>query len=442
VRVDLQRLGEGVFLLSALSLGFLLAVAWGLARFMARPLSALEQGTRQIASGHLSYRLEAPARRDEFGRLQRAFNAMTAQLDASQKDLEGEKSRVQAILASVGAGVVALDAQGHVRLLNDHAESLLDQRADDVIDRSVHELAERNGGAAHFWRVVARDYRRGQRSDRDVVMRRDGEDRHYHLVSTALRDVAGQEQGLVIAFEDITTNVQSQRVLAWGEMARQVAHEIKNPLTPMKLSLQHLERTMEDRSDDFEAVFHENLDLVLAEIERLERIASNFARFAVPDPTVRAPFDAAEVASEVVALFEPGEEPVDYRLELVGEPRPLLGEPEGFRRILVNLLQNAREAVLAVGQGSVTVRIDWDREPERAWVSVIDDGMGLPEGVDRLFEPSFSTKTRGTGLGLAITRRIVEAWEGTIEWERRSPRGTAFHVRLGTTEPPDLSKKA
>jgi len=124
---------------------------------------------------------------------------------------------------------------------------------------------------------------------------------------------------------------------------------------------------------------------------------------------------------------------VRYSLELAGEPAPLMGEPEGFRRVLVNLLQNAREAVLSEGQGSVVVRLDWTREPGWAWVSVLDDGIGVPgDARDRLFEPSFSTKTRGTGLGLAITRRIVEAWEGTIAWEPRSPRGTAFHVRLRT----------
>jgi PAS domain S-box-containing protein len=434
VRIDLQRLGEGVFLLSALSLGFLLAVGRGLARFMARPLSALEQGTRRIASGRLSYRLATPVRRDEFGRLQGAFNTMAARLDVSQRELEGEKSRVQAILASVGAGVVALDGSGLVRLLNERAETLLDQRAEEVIDRPVYELAEVDGAAARFWRAVARDFVRGQRSDRDLVLRKNGQERHYHLVSTALKNSVGEERGLVIAFEDITANVQSQRVLAWGEMARQVAHEIKNPLTPMKLSLQHLEHTLENRSDDFQRVFHENLDLVLSEIDRLERIATNFARFAFPDPTVSAPFDAVEVAREALALFGPGEEPVSYSLELVGEPRPLIGETEGFRRILMNLLQNARQAVLAVGGGEVELRIDWEREAGWARVSVLDEGIGLPaEGLDRLFEPSFSTKTRGTGLGLAITKRIVEAWNGTIGWEAREPVGTAFHVRLRTT---------
>ncbi len=431
VRIDLQQLGEGVFLLSALSLGFLLAVAWGLARFMTGPLAALEQATRQIAAGRLSYRLEAPARRDEFGRLQRAFNAMATRLDASQKELEREKSRVQAILESVGAGVVALDGRGRVRLLNERAETLLGVRAGDVLHRSAADLAEGGDQAARFWRLVARDFERGRRADRDLVVRIGGEERHYHLVSTSLRDGTGEERGLVVAFEDITANIHSQRVIAWGEMARQVAHEIKNPLTPMKLSLQHLERTMDDRSGDFERVFHENLALVLSEIDRLERIAGNFARFAVPDPTTRAPFDALAVARDAVTLFETGEEPVRYALETVGEPAPLLGEPEGFRRALVNLLRNARDAVLGAGGGGVTVALDWEREPGWAWISVVDDGVGVPgDAVERLFEPSFSTKTSGAGLGLAITRRIVEAWDGSIAWEPREPRGTAFHVRL------------
>jgi PAS domain S-box-containing protein len=345
-RADLQRLGEGVFLLSAFSLGFLLIVSGGLSRYMARPLSALERGTRQIAAGRLSYRLPSPARRDEFGRLQGAFNAMAEQLDVGQRALEREKSRVQAILASVGAGVVALDEGGRIRLLNDRAASLLGQDPRDVIDHPVDELVDDDGEASSFWRAVELEFDRGGGDDHDLVIRRNGEERHYHMVGTALRDAVGRERGLVVAFEDITANVQSQRVLAWGEMARQVAHEIKNPLTPMKLSLQHLERTVEDRPDDFHQVFHSNLDLILAEVERLERIASNFARFAVPDPAVNEPFDAEVAAREVVALFEPGEDEVVYSLDVVGQPRHLRGDPEGFRRILVNLLQNSREAVL------------------------------------------------------------------------------------------------
>jgi two-component system nitrogen regulation sensor histidine kinase NtrY len=433
-RVDLQRLGEGVFLLSAFSLGFLLIVGWGLARYMARPLSALEKGTLQIAAGRLSYRLPSPARRDEFGRLQRAFNAMAARLDSGQSALEREKSRVQAILASVGAGVVAIDEAGRVRLLNGRAGALLGQRSEEVLDRAVAELAAGDGPAAAFWRAVEGELA-GAPADHDLVLRRDGGDRHYTVVCTGLRDGAGEERGLVVAFEDITANVQSQRVLAWGEMARQVAHEIKNPLTPMKLSLQHLERAVEDGADNFEEVLHANIDLVLSEIERLENIAGNFARFAVPDPAVRAPFDAPAVAGEVLALFAPGEEGVAYDLEVAGTPRPLLGDPEGFRRILVNLIQNSREAVLAVGGGRVVLRLDWLREAGWTWISVVDDGVGLPDkGLDRLFEPSFSTKTRGTGLGLAITRRIVEAWGGTIEYERRKG-GTAIHVRLESPAP-------
>lgn len=429
-RVELERLGEGIFLLTALSLLFLAVVGWGLARFMAGPLAALETGTRHIAAGRLSYRLPEPARSDEFGRLQRAFNAMAARLDTGQRALEREKSRVQAILASVGAGVVALDADGRVRLLNERAATLLDQSSDAVVDRTVEELADAGGAAAPFWREVAREVMAGQRADRDLVLRKGGDERHYHVVCTGLRDGAGAERGLVVAFEDITDNVQSQRVLAWGEMARQVAHEIKNPLTPMKLSLQHLERIVGDRAPEFEEALRQNLDLVLAEIARLERIAGSFARFAIPRRTAPEPVDAVAVARDVVALYGSGDEGVTYEVEVAGDPAPVMAEREGLRRVVVNLVENAREAVEGDGSG-VTVRLDFTGDPDRARISVIDDGSGLPEGdVERLFEPSFSTKTRGTGLGLAMSRRIVESWGGSIAWERRRPRGTAMHVTL------------
>jgi PAS domain S-box-containing protein len=437
VRVDLQRLGEGVFLLSSFSIGFMIVVGWWLARAMTRPLSALERGTRQIAAGHLGYRLPPPSRQDEFGQLQGSFNSMGERLDRSQRALEREKSRVQAILSAVGAGVVALDAAGRVRLINDRAADLLEQEPQAVIDRPVEELVRSDGSAAAFWREVEKQRTRPRRGERDLVLHRDGEERHYHLVATRLAGDDGGA-GVVVAFEDITANVQSQRVLAWGEMARQVAHEIKNPLTPMKLSLQHLERVVEDRAPDFERVFHANLELVLAEIERLERIAGSFARFGATDTAVSGPFDALEAAEETVALYRHGEEGIEYRLETRGDPLPLIGDPEGFRRVLVNLLQNAREAVLGNGAGTIVVALDWEAEPAWGRVSVLDDGIGLPEeGTERLFEPSFSTKTRGTGLGLAITRRIVESWGGTIDWERRRGGGTAMHVRLRAARTPE-----
>lgn len=428
-RLDLQRLGEGVFLLLAASLAFLFVVSWWVSRYMAQPLSALERGTRQIAAGRLSYRIPAPAQRDEFGRLQQAFNAMAEGLDQSQRALEQEKSRVQAILASVGAGVVAVDESGIVRLFNDRAQDLLGQSSREVIGCSAETLTDSDG--AVFWRAVCAAIAGGRGREGELIVQGEGGERHFHFVSAPLKDATGNERGVVVAFEDITANVESQRVLAWGEMARQVAHEIKNPLTPMKLSLQHLERTVDDRAEDLDSILHENIDLILAEIDRLERIAGNFARFAVPDPTTSEPFDAVASTSDVLRLFEPGDEAIDYRVEILGEPAPLRGDEEGYRRILVNLLQNSREAVLAKGSGRIEIRLDWEREPGWARVTVLDDGVGLPEeSLDRLFEPSFSTKTRGTGLGLAITRRIVEAWGGTIGYERRPGGGTAIHVRL------------
>ncbi len=155
----------------------------------------------------------------------------------------------------------------------------------------------------------------------------------------------------------------------------------------------------------------------------------------MPNPAARGPFDALEVTRETVDLYAPGDAAVRYEIQVVGEPVALMGDPDGFRRVLVNLLQNGREAVLAQGGGTVEVRLDWEREPGWARVSVLDDGVGLPaEGLERLFEPSFSTKTRGTGLGLAITRRIVEAWGGSIDYERRPAGGTAIHVRLETAQ--------
>jgi signal transduction histidine kinase len=211
-------------------------------------------------------------------------------------------------------------------------------------------------------------------------------------------------------------------------MARQVAHEIKNPLTPIKLSLQHLQRLRREPPPNFGYVLQKNLDLVLTEIGRLERIAGEFSRFGAASRTT-LPIEPAPALLEVVELYAHQSGGLRFELDVRGRPAPVLADPDGLKKVLVNLLENAREAMNGGarpdegggGDGLVRVELDYDASPAHALVRVRDTGPGIPpEDLERLFEPYFSTKTRGTGLGLAIARRLVESWGGSImarNWE-------------------------
>jgi len=224
---------------------------------------------------------------------------------------------------------------------------------------------------------------------------------------------------------------RTARVLAWGEMARQVAHEIKNPLTPIKLSVQHLRRAHADRRPDFETILDRNVEAILREIDRLGQIARAFARFGAPreEAGTLEHVELERVVEETLVLYRGGKDDVDYMVAIDPAAPPVLARDGELREVLLNLLENAREAI----EGEGTIRISATPAGGGEWVhlDVRDNGVGIePEQLPRIFEPQFSTRTSGTGLGLAIVRRLVESWGGQISASSEPGRGTTFHVRL------------
>ena len=241
--------------------------------------------------------------------------------------------------------------------------------------------------------------------------------------------------GLVLALTDITEAARAARVLAWGEMARQVAHEIKNPLTPMRLGLQHLRRVSQaaDATVDpaVRTLVDDTVTRLLAEIERLDRIARSFARYGAPPDRTAAPLepiDLRAVSEEIAGLYGLGSD--GLRIEVTGdggEGHPVRARREELVQVLLNLLDNARQA------GADTVRL----LVGAADLHIEDNGPGIPASqLGRIFEPSFSTRTSGTGLGLAIVRRLVESWGATIGAESGPDGGAAFRIRFVPAEDP------
>jgi two-component system nitrogen regulation sensor histidine kinase NtrY len=239
-----------------------------------------------------------------------------------------------------------------------------------------------------------------------------------------LASLGPEVRGVVMALNDVTDVSRAERVLAWGEMARQVAHEIKNPLTPMRLGMQHLRRVYRERRGEFDRALDETAERILAEIDRLDTIARAFSRFAAPEDQ-NQPLDRIDLAvavGEVVQL---------YRLADAGCEVQLSTEPDSFgaarvdevKEVVVNLLENARNAGASLIQITVGA----------GFIRVADDGAGIPADLlPRVFEPRFSTTTSGSGLGLAIVRRLVESWSGRIEVESGAGRGTIVTVQLPT----------
>jgi two-component system, NtrC family, nitrogen regulation sensor histidine kinase NtrY len=238
----------------------------------------------------------------------------------------------------------------------------------------------------------------------------------------------------VVTLDDVTDVARAERVLAWGEMARQVAHEIKNPLTPMRLGMQHLRRARRDGRVDFDRVLEENTARVLAEIDRLDEIARAFSRYGMAPVEDGPPerVDVAAIARDVLELERMGSEAVAWESHIPDGPVLVAAQERELREVMLNLLENARLAHARRVVVRVSTLADGDVE-----LRVQDDGLGIPEHLlARVFEPHFSTRTSGSGLGLAISRRLIERWGGGIHAERAVSGGTILVVRLA---PPPAS---
>jgi nitrogen fixation/metabolism regulation signal transduction histidine kinase len=246
---------------------------------------------------------------------------------------------------------------------------------------------------------------------------------------------------IVITLDDVTQVARAQRVLAWGEMARQIAHEIKNPLTPIRLGVQHLRRARADKRVDFDRVLEQNVNRILAEIDRLDEIARAFSRYgsAPNERPVPVPVDVASIVRDVVGLESmaegaEGQDPVHWRVEGADVPVKALATGEELREVLLNVFENARLAGAREVAVSITANgrpAEEEDDPHRVSIVVRDNGHGIPPDVlPRIFEPHFSTRTSGSGLGLAISRQIIDSWGGAISVQSDVGRGTTVSIAL------------
>jgi len=403
-----------------LGAGFSLALALLVGRTLARPIQILQVASERVGGGNLGVRLPAD-RNDEFGAVFRAFNRMVQRLRRARRDLVRTTRRTQAIVEEAATGVIALDARGEVALANPRAERLLGV---DLVPGE--RLPAGEGVSGEFARWVELYYRDGLR---EAGMELLAGDRRLRVRARRIAR-SGSRGGAVFSLEDVTDELRAERVLAWGEMAQQVAHEVKNPLTPIKLAVQHIRRAHEDRRPDFQEILHRNVEAVLGEIDRLARIARSFSRFAAPQMAGEGPLEPVPphgVVEELLALYASGEGPVQFRGAVPEDLPPVWARSSELKEVLVNLLENAR---VATGEGG-RVFIEGEVNGAGVELRVRDDGTGIPrELLPRIFEPHFSTRSTGSGLGLAIVRRLVESWGGTVTAESRQGEGTVIRMAL------------
>ena len=452
----LRRPLQGVYLslFLMMTLMILVSATWMglyLAKRITRPVQMLAAGAREIGAGHLDHRIE-PETRDEFGSLVEAFNTMAGELAASRRKIErsrldletknlqlDERRRyIETVLERIATGVVSIGPDGHIETINSAALRLLD------LDRAIVGAAAAEVFQRDDLRPLEALLRRVQNGHTDpaaqeIAVARDGRELHLAAAASPLQREDGSFEGAVLVFDDVTPLIRTQRVAAWRDVARRLAHEIKNPLTPIQLCAERMRRHFGTAAAASRELVEECTTTIVGEVESLKALVDEFAQFArMPAPRT-VPSDLNALLSDVLALYN------GLFREIVIERRPAEGLPrvrvdvEQIRRVLINLVDNAVEALGASAAAArpdgsrPTIVVETRQDPVNgvARILVSDNGPGIPPADrDKLFMPYFSTKRRGSGLGLAIVRRIIAEHGGSIEVTDNHPTGTVFTIEL------------
>ncbi|PYQ50408.1 MAG: hypothetical protein DMF59_10850 [Acidobacteria bacterium] len=382
------------------------------------PIKALAEATGRLAEGGYGSRVDVVAT-DEVGRLIESFNQMSLQIDEQREALTQTNRYLSTVLESVSAGIIAFSEDFHLLSINRAALQMLQIGEPDARTPLAEFLT---GDLSVLHEAILELAERASRT-REVTLIRAGELRYLELSLARLS--GGGEEGWVLAMEDSTQLVQAQKLAAWNEAARRIAHEIKNPLTPIQLSAERIAKKFQNQEDDAQQAIDEGTKTIVSEVRQLKRMVDEFSRFARMPAVHLRHAQLAEILQQAASLY--GDVKPGVTVSVSVDPEiELLMDPEQIRRAVGNLLNNAVEATER-GEIRVTAR----REPHRVVIEVADPGRGVPDtDKEKLFLPYFSTKGRGTGLGLAIVHRIVNDHDGRISVHDNYPKGTRFEIEL------------
>lgn len=434
-----------IIILLLITLVIIFSATWfgfRLAKELTVPIRELALGTRRVASGDLDFRIGVDAE-DEIGTLVSSFNTMTHDLKTSKVqieegtkalqhsniELERRRRYMETVLANVAAGVISFDKKGMITTVNKSAEKMLNLQAEDVLGENYRKVLQPE------YRKIARELIKEINTSRSESIEKQMEITLEDKVSTVLasvnilRDERGEYVGMVAVFDDLTQLIKAQRLSAWREVARRIAHEIKNPLTPIQLSAQRIYKKYRSNIKGDAGVFEECTNTIIHQVTELKNLVnefSNFARMPAVNPT---PNDLNEIISASLVLFKEAHR--DIRFHFFPDPAlPIFKvDRDQMKRVFVNILNNAVAAV--DGDGVIEIEVKYDPSLQMVTLELRDNGSGIPdEDKPKLFEPYFSTKKAGTGLGLAIVSAIISDHNGYIRVRDNQPTGTKFIIDL------------
>ncbi len=409
----------------AIALTLLLSAIWigmWFANRLVAPIRQLMGAAKQISQGNLGVEVGVNPADGDLAVLGSTFNTMTSELKSQRDDLVGanatldeRRAFMEAVLSGVTAGVVGVEADGTVTLVNRSAEELLGVKEGEL---SGKKLAK---AIPEFGPLLKRAQKQGKRLVTDqITLRRKGSERIFAVRATS-EGGAKDDEGHVVTFDDITELVSAQRSTAWADVARRIAHEIKNPLTPIQLSAERIRRKYGDSITKDREVFEQCTDTIIRQVSDIGRMVDEFSAFARMPKPVMEQHDVRDTVREAVFLFQVSRPEISFELDLPKEPVTMLSDRRLLTQAVTNLVKNASEAIDSAveadperaGKGRIVTKVGV--KGDRVQITVIDNGCGLPkENRDRLVEPYMTTRTKGTGLGLAIVHRITEQHGGTL----------------------------
>ena len=426
-----------LILFSAIWLGFYMA------RGITIPIQQLAEGTRRIAEGNLDFQLGIQAK-DEIGVLVQSFNTMTQELRESRVniqqahenlkltniELERRRKYIETILENIGAGVISVDKRGRITTFNKAAEKILNIMAQEAFGSTYKDVFDPSYQEPIRKMTRRMKEQRQELQEQQIEIRVEDSNVTLLVNIQVLRDAGKKYLGLVIVFEDLTQLVKTQRIAAWKEVAQGIAHEIKNPLTPIQLNTQRLRKKFYEDKKGFAQVFEESITIISQEVETMKDLLNEFLRFSrMPTPKPKMA-SLHKIIDDAYILYADHDQKITIKKNYDPNIHQLNIDEEQIRRVFINLFENALDALKGEGCIEISTRL----MESKARIEFSDNGMGIAaEDRDKLFRPHFTTKKRGTGLGLAIVNRIIVDHDGSILVKDNYPKGTIFVIELPHT---------
>jgi two-component system nitrogen regulation sensor histidine kinase NtrY len=405
-------------------------VALRIARGITDPIQSLAQATELVAAGDLHVQVDIH-REDEIGLLVNSFNNMVKELKDGKESLQSAYLELESILDNIDSGVILLDISGTVRMINGAACSILNLSSETVSKKHYRELLQNikstelhsliQGIEGTEFRPVKKELK-ALVGDRRVILR---------VFITSLRD-SEKYIGILVVFDDLTEIIEAEKVLTWQEIARRVAHEIKNPLTPIKLSTERLIKKWEQKDTDFDQVFERSAKTIIQEVDSLKRLVDEFSKIGKMPEIHKIPTNIPSILDEAINLYK-GYKNIEFLTSIPDSPPLVDLDGEQFKRVIINIFDNAMQAMSK--SGTIHITTEFDVHANKVYISIADTGQGIKdEDKEKLFQPYFSTRQNGTGLGLAIANRIITEHRGYMRIKDNKPHGTIVTIEIPIKE--------